>query len=377
MAFQLKNFTSIAAAILNRFRGSQSAVTDFNIGSVNRTMFEAVSAEIDELYQQMFNGLMEGIATSVFNSFSFAKLPATPASGLIRVTIAPNPSTILIPAGTVFSNTAIANTYVTQADATIAAGNTFVDVLAVASTAGAASNLNANVSFTCGPAPAGFVSAVSLAAFLNGRDLETDDQRKQRFGEFVQNLTRGTVSALEYGAMTTVLNDANGAEIERVALVEVIEPYVTDNTQPIAQVNMFIHNGVGDTSTALVNLCTQIIDGYVDANGSKVAGWKAAGVPVTVAAAVETPLNVSGVLTPAPGFDGPTLNASAQGVLGTYILGLGIGQTFLFSDAIVAVKGVQGVSDFVFSTPTANDVTPSASAKFMPGTFAITNPATN
>jgi hypothetical protein len=48
--FQLKNFTSIAGAMINHMRGTQSDITDFVIGSKARTLVEAPAIEMDELY---------------------------------------------------------------------------------------------------------------------------------------------------------------------------------------------------------------------------------------------------------------------------------------------------------------------------------------
>jgi hypothetical protein len=56
MAFQLKDFVSIVAAMLNRAKATQSRLTDFEVGSVARTLIEAPAIEIEQLYQRMFAG---------------------------------------------------------------------------------------------------------------------------------------------------------------------------------------------------------------------------------------------------------------------------------------------------------------------------------
>lgn len=69
MAFQLKDFQSIVASMVNYVRGATTKLTDFNRGSGIRTLLEAVAVEMDQMYQEMFSGLREGIETSVFRSF--------------------------------------------------------------------------------------------------------------------------------------------------------------------------------------------------------------------------------------------------------------------------------------------------------------------
>ena len=47
MAFQIKNFVSICAGMINSMRANQTQITDFNVGSVARTLIEAPAIEID------------------------------------------------------------------------------------------------------------------------------------------------------------------------------------------------------------------------------------------------------------------------------------------------------------------------------------------
>lgn len=371
MAFQIKNFVSIVAGMINHVRSSQSAVTDFNVGSVVRTMLEAPAVEIDELYQQMFVGLREAIPVATYNSFSFARLAAAAAVGVVRVTITASGSATLIPAGTVFSSPDAPVNFVSQSDVTIVAAGTTGDVLVAASTVGGAGNVPAGLDFVMSPAPSGFVSATNLAAFISGRDEESDEERKQRFKLFVSTLARGTVAALIYGAKTAAIYDANGAETERVQAVSVVEPYLSDPGEPVALVKVYVHNGVGSTSVPLANRVAEILHGYTDASGVKVPGWKAAGVKVEVYRATEVSLAMTATLTPSPGFDEAALIDSAEAVLADYVRSLDIGQSYVDAEAIYRVKSIPGVANFVFSTPTA-DQAATASQKLVPGTITIT-----
>lgn len=69
MAFQLKDFYSITASMVNYIRGTLSGITDFNPGSTARTLLEAPAIEMDQLYQEMFFGIREGVETGIFRSF--------------------------------------------------------------------------------------------------------------------------------------------------------------------------------------------------------------------------------------------------------------------------------------------------------------------
>jgi uncharacterized phage protein gp47/JayE len=371
MAFQIKDFASISASMINWMKATQKKLTDFNIGSIGRTLVEAPAAEIDELYQQMFIGLKESIPVATYNSFDFAAITELPATGLIRVTVTSSATPVLIAAATTFTPATGDTTYLSNADVTIAPGSTFADVLVTCDTPGTAGNISAGVSFTAEPAIAGFDSAENLATFVSGVDTESPDDRKNRFNAFIAALPRGTVAALKYGMRLAYINDAQGNQIERVVSAEVVEPYVDDDTQPISLVNCYVHNGVGSTSGALVTRAREVVYGYYDANGVAVAGWKAAGVKVEVFAASETTVAVTGVLTAVAGYDKPTLITQAEQIVYTYILSRPIGAPVIRSEIIALVMNIDGVFNITLAAPSA-DVTASASTKLMPGAIALT-----
>ena len=371
MAFQIKDFASITASIINWMRASTSRITDFNVGSVARTLVEAPAAEMDELYQQMFIGLKEAIPVSVYNSFNFEAMQAVPASGLVRVSITSSTTPTIVAGGTTFKADGSPTQYRATNDAIIPAGSTFADVPVVAVVAGASGNIAAGLSFTLTPEPAGFISAANLTPFASGVDEETDDGRKLRFNAFIESLNRGTVAALRYGLSTTVLVDSMGSETERVVTSSIVEPWLTDPNEPISLVRCYIHNGVGGTSSELVARARQVILGYNDANGNPVPGWKAAGVRVEVFAAAELTVDIEGELTAEPGYDEAALITAAQQALSAYILGLSIGGTAIRSEIIARVMNIEGVQNFVVALP-IGDIPATASTKLMPGAMNIT-----
>lgn len=371
MAFQIKNFVSIAASMINHMKGTQTELTDFSVGSVARTMVEAPAIEIDEFYQQMVNGLTEAIPVATYRSFNFNNLDAVSASGIIVLNIAAQATDVLIPATTVFSFSGGSTGYSSLADVIISAGNTTANVLCAAVTAGTVGNIARDQIFTVAPLPNGFVSATNPRAFSNGSDAETPDQMKQRFINYVSTLQRGTIAAIEYGLGTARIYDSSGIQIEGVASAKVIEPYVLDNTQPTGFVNGYIHNGVGSTTSDLVAEAQKIVDGYVDGSGNKVPGYKAAGVVVVVAAATEVPLNVTGAITTDTGYVHSDLVAQAASIITNYISSLGIGGTFIWAEAIALIMNIPGISNFSLTAPTA-DVASTNSQKLVPGTVVIT-----
>jgi hypothetical protein len=380
VAFQIKNFVSIVASMINRMKVTQTKLTDFNVGAIARTLVEAPAAEIDQLYQQMFNGLREAIPVSVFQSFSFPPLAAMGATGSIDVTIAAQPAAVLIEQGTLFASTVSSTQYAATANVTIVAGSTSALIPVAATTTGSATNLVANATFTLTPSPAGFASATNLAPFVSGQDAETPAQQQLRFNAFIASLPRGTIPALYYGMSVATVLDANGNVIERPVFTSVVEPYVSDPTQPVGLVNCYVHNGVGNTSAALVAQVSASLYGYYTAVGVPVPGYKAAGINVVVAVATQIAVNVAGSITAASGYakadtevNGvtvPGLITQATAAIFSYLQGIPLGGSALVAELYALVMAIPGVTNYSPSLPAAD--TPSTSAqKIMPGAITL------
>lgn len=370
MGFQVKDFASIAASMINHMKAVTTKITDFRIGSVARTLVEAPAVEIEELYQQMFMGLKDAIPVAIYNGFDFARLPARPAVGTLRVNVTPSDAVIVVPAGTLFVDGAFGGRYKTLLDVSLAPGNSFFTVPVSADFAGASGNLVANSSFTLQASQSWFVSANNPGELSGGSDEESDDQRKQRFAAFIRSLSRGTVSALEYGLGTVTIKDAAGSVIESVYVAKIVEPYLYDVANPVAWVQCYIHNGVSGASGELLAQAEKVIYGYTDEDGVDVLGWKAAGVRVDILAAQSVPVAVTGVLRILSGYSSATIIPQVEAAISAYLTALKIGEKVLFSEIIAQAMQVDGVYDFVPTVP-AGDVVIDPVKKAMPGLLTI------
>lgn len=373
MAFQIKDFASITASCINWCKAVTSKVTDFSVGSVARTMIEAPAIEIDEAYQKFLIGIKEAIPVSVFTTFGFTKIAAEAASGVVRFSTGGALATvaIVVPIGTVVRVPGSSKTYATLVAGTILVGQSYVDILVAAQAAGIAGNTGDDTITELGTNVAGITVVTNPAPFINGRDEETEDERKSRFQGYISTLSRGTKAAVEYGARQAKLTDANGLITEYVAHAVVVEPWLDDPGEPISLIQVFIHNGASATSVSLVNEAQNVIDGYYTGAGVAVPGWKAAGVPAVVSAASDKSVNVTGNLTAAPGYVEADLIAAATDAVKTYIQGLNVGASVILSELIAIIKrDVAGVYNITLSAPTA-DVTCTISEKAIPGTVTI------
>lgn len=372
MSFQLKDFKSILASMVNIVRSAKVGLTDFSVGSKTRTLLEAPASEIDQLYQEMFHGLKEAIPVATYRSFDFSLLPEIKSSGLLKFEAAVAPAAnITIPAGTPVKAGATNVIYETAANAVLLAGQTSVTVLAVASVAGVSGNADADTITELQVSIPGITSVTNEAAFTNGRDVETEDERKVRFQGFIRSLARGVLGAIQYGAENAFLTDANGLITERAALVTLVEPYKTNPAGPIALVQGYIHNGVGSTSSNLVAEVQKVVDGYRKVDGTPVIGWKAAGVVFEAYAATEVVQAVTAELVIIEGFVAADIIAQAEVIVAEYLAGLGIGQQAIYHEIVERLMAIPGVFDVDVTTPAANTGI-TGTQKLMPGVITIT-----
>lgn len=366
MAFQIKNFLSIIASMINHVRGTNPNLTDFSVGAVGRTLLEAPAVELEELYLQMLNGLVESIPVATYQAFSFARRAATYATG--QVTFVANVAPIQdidIAAGTVVLVPGTAKEYETSATATLAVGETEVTVPIQALLAGTAGNTLSGTITKLQATIAGIDSLTNALAITSGLDQETDGERKARFGAYIATLARATIDAIEYGASTAVVRDVGGNVVEyvdRVGLVEEIP----------GRVSVYIFNGQGSTSDDLVTEAQKIIDGYVDSGtGARVAGYRAGGTMVTVRKMTEQAVAFTVVLTMDPGYTVNGVASTVQAAFEEYLSEVTAGSSFYAAELTARVVTVEGVANALISAPAA-DIAATANTALVPGAISIT-----
>lgn len=357
MGFEIIKAETRTARMVEWFSGICTAVTDFLPGSKIRSKFETIAVEMEAQDYAFYQALKKAIPIAIYQAFDFKLLPAQKASGMVTFTGAPTTSNITVPAGTVLgtTNASDAKTYATTADATIVIGQTTVQAPVLCTSPGAFGNTPVGT-ITKLITPISGISAVSnAAALINGSDRETEDSRRLRFNLYIQTLTRGTKEAIEYGASTAALYDSSGATIESVQFVNVVQPAEENPSNPAGEIYCYIYNGSGSTSTDLVTETQKIIDGYTDAIGNKVAGYKAAGVICTVAKATEQPIDVTCTVTRiSTEADPTTIQTDCVATIAQLIQDLSMGNDVIHSQIINKVMEVTGVYRVSVSTPSAD-----------------------
>lgn len=359
--FQIKDFASIVAAQVNHARAVTDKITDFQPGSVVRTLMEAPAVEIEELYMQFFLGLRDAIPVATFVSFGFDNLPAALARGFVSVSkVVPHTEDLLIPAGTAFSTTD-GRTYLSSEDITWPSGTNVVRIPVEASAVGLSGNVAGGIIVSSPFFGADYT--VSNSAITTGRDAESDREREARFAEFVRSLSRGTVAACEYAARQSRVLDEDGNLSEYVMRAGVLE-------NP-GYVRIFVYSNRGVPSDELVEDGQRRLDGWRDeVTGAVTPGFRPAGVRVDVLPMVERVIDAT---ISVEMFPGQALTEAVEQRLGdvfaTAIRGVQPGETLYVGTLVELLLSVTGVRSVV---PAVNEnITCGVHEALIPGVLNV------
>lgn len=363
-------YPEILARLVAHTRASTDQISDFNVGSVTRSWLEAAAVGLDELWLGATQAVDAAIPEAVFRAFGIERLPAAYALGAVTFYVQTLALVdITIPAGTRVRALGGSAEYLTVAAGVIVAGDYEVTVMARAAAVGPESNVSiGDLSVILGTMDASVpVLATNRAPIINGRLEETEAEQRARFTAYVQALARGTIPALEYAArLAYVVQDTDA--LEQVCYVSVVETP--------GRVNLYVHNGAGATSAALVARVAELIEGQRDETTDPVTlipGYRPAGMAVVCLPMTDVPLSVTATLTLGHGYVWDEVQEAAEQALSSMIR-LFTGD-FLSVPAIInALYGVPGVQNLELSLPLVG-ISYAPTARPVYGTLTLTERA--
>jgi uncharacterized phage protein gp47/JayE len=106
--------------------------------------------------------------------------------------------------------------------------------------------------------------------------------------------------------------------------------------------------------TGLIQAVGRVIAGVRGVR--ELPGYAAGGITCFVYSATRVLQTISANITVAADFDQATVIANTKTAIQTYINGLGIGENVIVAELYAVIMGVDGVTDVVISSPTANQV---------------------
>lgn len=228
MGFKIRTFEELTAKMIEFIKGETDRLTDFHIGSKTRTIIESVAIVLEQYYHRTWHTLKTTIEDNVYKAFSFDREQPRSAVGYVqfyRIT-SPAGQDYIISAGTRLRGGTLL--FETMENAVLRKGESEVSVPVKAVEPGVLGNVPASTITEFVIKPAGIEGVTNPSALTQGRDLESRDTRKKRFGKHIEALHKGTIPALHYAV---TLDD------------EVLEAVVVENPELFV-----LRNGIEDIS---------------------------------------------------------------------------------------------------------------------------------
>lgn len=251
---------------------SRSALSDLNDSSALLQILGATARELDDIHYQLTRiSDTWSIDTAVgidlderardIQPGTLARLGPRRATCTSIVFTRPRAlgTTITIPAGTQVTTStnlvmqttreAVISPSSPEQIAGNGAGRDSTAVPAIAVIAGVAGNVGTGAVTGFVSRPTALASVTNLAAFVGGRDQETDDQFRTRIKAYVDALSRCTVSALEF--LVTGVSDPTPGSVKTVQYASVFEDPIDRGN-----VTVYVDDGAG-TAADIVSVTNE------------------------------------------------------------------------------------------------------------------------
>ena len=327
-------------------------LTDWRQGSVNDALIGGAAVQADEVirvvvaaFAEQFVDTATGTALDALaaDRFGLARHDAVAAVGTLTFTRGDSEGVLEIPAGTTCKATVNGEsvTFTTDEAVYMAGDADTVSALATCTATGATGNVAADTITTIVDTVPGDATATVTNAdrFVGGAAEETDAAFRDRIRRYFTTLRRGTVSALETGALG----------VAGVAYVAVDESYAAPEDG--GYVAVYVADGDGRSNDALS-----------DAVAAELEAWRAAGIRVVVTGATREEIDLAVVLYVRAGSDLATLVANARAAILAYTDALAPGAILYTAQIVAAALGIStDVLSAMVTTPTS-DQTPSGVA---------------
>lgn len=347
----MKTIDEIYSEMLRNF--TEHTGLDAGAGGDLAVRFYAVAAQIHALYLQAEwteKQCFPQTATGEYLNYhaelrGVERKGAAAAFGVLRFSVgAAASSDLTIPAGTVCMTAGLVR-FETMVDAVLAAGESYVDVPAVAVETGAAGNAPAGTILTMAVAPAGIAACTNPAPFTGGADSEDDDSLRLRVLETYRRLANGANAAF-YHQKAMSFDDVAAATVMARA-------------RGVGTVDVVIATLSGAPEESLLNE----VQAYFDS-------VREIAVDVQVLAPVLQNVDVAVTVKVAENYDSGAVLEKVRDVLTGWFSGERLGQDVLLAELGAAVFAVDGVENYSFSAPAA-DVTMDGGTLPVLGTLTV------
>jgi uncharacterized phage protein gp47/JayE len=336
-----KSFQDILRDLFE-YVGQGGKVTDFNVGSVLRTILEAVAAIVEEVwYMLQFFVSLFFLDTSQgewvdrrLNDLGMARKEGAAAYGSITIgRDSPSPISIFISAGTIFQNATGELQYATQADVILNIGSYTVDVEVEAVDSGTAYNLPTDTILKQSGIAISGIEWAKIKLMGGGEDIESDEDYKNRVPAYFDSLSRGTAPAIRYAA-----SSVSG----------VVSVTLKENVPSKGWFTVYIDDGSGVANETLLQTVRAVLEDY-----------RAFTIQYIVDTAKLTDFATTMQVITKADTNADAVKAAVQAAIVNYVNALNMATPVYLADLIYLARGVEGVENVRILAP-LSDVIPEA-----------------
>ncbi|QYC50999.1 baseplate J-like protein [Mammaliicoccus phage vB_MscM-PMS3] len=310
-----KKLSEILSRLIDKTMIATGKVNDFTPGSVIRSIYEAVSLELEQYYMLTRQNINWGIEQGVVQAFDFNKREPKRAYGNVTIQFYnPLQERFYIPRGTTFMSTQ--QKYIQQFE-------NVVDYYVEPGSSEAVIEVFCKEPGVVGNVPEGAIDVISTSSvlvksvtnnlsFSTGTDEESITELKNRFHLFVESRGRATNKSIEYG--TRLVPDIQGV-------------YVYEE---VGHVTVYAHDRNGNLSDTL----QQDILGYVE-------DYRPSGIKLSVLPVSKTvvDLNINVTLTN-KNRETDTFKSHIEGVVRNYLNGFTVSDNLVMSDLTQVIMNI-------------------------------------
>lgn len=305
----LPSATQNAQAILAAMAALNGIPTDYNKGSIIRTIAESLGYVVEEQGAELNTLAFQTIVYGAYSAYGIYPISATSSQGTITFltsnAVSPPAATqnIPIPSGTIVQ-TAGGTQFYTVQDLTLPSGQVSASVGIAATVPGSGSNVPASSIVQIAQGVAYPLYAINALATSGGADAEAPNQTAARFAAAVSKPGLASPQAVA----NSVIGVSYSGETVQFSTV-----YESGLASGIAGFVLYVDDGAGSASAGLLSAVT----GYINSN----PGYRPVGVPYLVSSVVPVTATVGVTGTLFPQFAGSQAqiqSAITNGVQGLF-----------------------------------------------------------
>lgn len=347
MALKTKSMYTILKNLIDWTTSRTDKLTDFNVGSAIRTLYEAVSVQLEEFYFRMKQNALYAITNSIYQSFGFERKMSTNATGTVTVSFRQAlPSTLTFPVGTTFITSDVYGfiEFESTEEHTAAAGLISTTIPVKCKSAGTIGNVPQGAISVMMPTNSIVRRVYNESTFTNGRDAETATEHKKRFQQYVNTLAKATRNAILYGTL----------EVEGVTGAWVDDNYV-------GYVKVYVHNSDGELPD---DLRAEVLKHLIE--------YRAGGIEVEVLPIIKVTINQDIKVMIEDDYDTEAYNTLIYNIVIAFLNDYTVGTNYHVADIIHAIKSSYEDVVVNVSMESSKDIELQKNQLVRPGSITVT-----